>query len=287
VNVTLPEPISDRVRVMTGYLEPGAWPPQCDPRAIETMQSLVSFIPMYGQEIVKAIRTTAAATIRDDGSRAVAVRDRVLLAYLRAMATALARTLLTYTLVGESPLPWLSSFVGCGNVYSPNVIYGLAYHAARETTFAGWTDADLFLNDRRLRFFAPICPSPGEADVEGTYGSGTIEKLIVPQLLETSYEPGETHLHVRRLLLEPWTAVNARIIRRDEFYIDSVACKDRSEARACILEVAADRLVRALAALPLHERLDAMAKSIASAGPLQLPLFDAVSRSFPEWASRP
>jgi hypothetical protein len=86
VVVSYPPEISQRLKVLEGYLAPGGWPPKVPSDAIETMRAIVEQrIPNVKAEIARGVRQMAAAAVRDDGSRAVAVRDEALSATIHSL----------------------------------------------------------------------------------------------------------------------------------------------------------------------------------------------------------
>jgi phosphoglycerate-specific signal transduction histidine kinase len=81
--------ISHRLKVLKGYLAAGGWPPKVPAGAIATVRAIVEqMMPRVEAEIARGVRLMAAAAIRDDGSRAVTVRDQA----RRAPAPRAART---------------------------------------------------------------------------------------------------------------------------------------------------------------------------------------------------
>ena len=105
VVVCYPTEISHRLDVLKGYLAAGGWPAEVPADAIGTVRAIVEqMMPRVEAEIARGVRLMAAAAIRDDGSRAVAVRDQALSIFLASKMLATARVLRSHLLVGEPTL---------------------------------------------------------------------------------------------------------------------------------------------------------------------------------------
>lgn len=254
VVVSYPTKIAQRLKVLEGYLAPGGWPPQVPSDAMRTMHSIVEqMMPQVEAEITRGVRLMAAAAIRDDGSRAAAVRDEVLSTFLASKMLATARTLQAFRLVGEPILEWGAEFYEMSSVYSNRLIYGLSFLAHEPHGWAGWTDADLWVEEERCRLFAPICPAPRNAIDKESFLPEDVRRLIIPQLLC----PEIGHLSfftIRRLVFEPWATFLPHLILRDEIFIDAETCKDHSNAKAYVARIAAGRIASQLQQIPSNER---------------------------------
>jgi hypothetical protein len=87
--------ISHRLKVLKGYLAAGGWPLKVPAGVIATVRAIVEqMMPRVEAEIARGVRLMAAAAIRDDGSRAVTVRDQAISIFLASKMLATARVLL-------------------------------------------------------------------------------------------------------------------------------------------------------------------------------------------------
>ncbi len=251
VAVSYPAEISKRLGVLRRYLTVGGWPPNIPSEAIDTVRGIVKgMMSDVELEIVQAVRLIAAATIRDDGSRATDVRDEVLSVFLASKMLATARALMDHMLIGEPPLEWGEEFCELKPIFSPRLILGLAFIARSFLGWAGWTNADLHLGDNRYRLFAPICPEPEREST--TLSQGEVRRVIIPQLLGTgkslSYET------IGDLLFKEAMQSERDLILRYEIFIDAQTCSDHRNAKAYIERIAADRIISRLLEMPTSER---------------------------------
>lgn len=249
VVVSYPTEISQRLKVLEGYLAPGGWPRKVPRNAIETVHVIVEqMMPILEAEIARGVRLVAAAAIRDDGSRAIAVRNQALSSFLASQMLATARALYSYRLVGEAVLDWGAEFYDMRTVYSIRLIHGLSFLARQPHGWAGWTDADLWIEERGYRLFAPICPEPGDSIDADTLSPEEVHRLIIPQLLLSH----PSFLTVRRLAFEPWATF--KLVLRNGVFVDAETFTDHYNAKAYITRIAADRIVPYLQKIPLRER---------------------------------
>lgn len=255
VAVSYPAEISQRLQVLEGYLARGGWSPNVPYGAIESVRAIVEqMMPDIEAEITRAVRLMAAAAIRDDGSRAVLARDQSLSIFLASKMLASARALQGCQLIGEPTLDWGEEFYEMATVFSARLIYGLSFLAREPHGWAGWTDADLRVDERRYRLFEPICPDLGATMNVETLSSEDVRRLIVPQLLSSDRHEQISFLTIRRVALEPWATFEPNLIRRDEVFVDTETCSDHYHAKAYITRIAVDRIVSVLQKTPLEER---------------------------------
>lgn len=251
VEVHWPDIVADRIAVLELYTTGGA-PPGTTEAAVQSIRNILrETIPKATDDVVRAVRLTAAAAIRDDGSRAVSERTTILAAYLEAKALAMVRTLDTYELTTEPAGDWGEQFAGLGLVFSPGVIYGLAMIAPRVGTWAGWTDADLWIGDLHPRIWAPILADAPNHWANREFTPEEIRLLFVPQLLEhwqVNYEM------IRDLIFGPWTYFKLNLSFRDERFLDLETIVDQSSSGKVIAHFVANRILQHLIAAPAAER---------------------------------
>jgi len=199
VEVHWPLMVADRIAVLERYAA-GDAPPGTTDATVESVRNIVrETIPNAVDDIVRAVRLIAAAAIRDDGSRAVNERTAILATYLEAKALAMVRTLGTYVLKTEASIDWGEQFAGLGYVYSPRVIFGLVMIGRRVGTWAGWTDADYWIDHLHPRIWAPILADTPDHHANRKFTAEEIQLLFVPQLLEH----WQVTFEVIRTLIEP------------------------------------------------------------------------------------
>lgn len=249
VSVTFPVEIRRRLDVLRGYLAPEGWPPGVAYAARHAVEQLLGEIEEdVTSEITHAVRVVAAAAIRDDGSRATGIRNQLLESFLAAKMLAVARVLNTLRLEGEPSLGWGHEFREMKAIYSPRLIYGLAYLAREPEGWAGWTDADFHMGGRRFRLYVPICPNvpicptPGRGHAHETFTPEDVRQLIVPQLLRVDRAEPVSMDEIRSLLFGDWTNWRRELVMRNEQFLDSVTCTDHPNARSYIVKAAADRI---------------------------------------------
>ncbi|MHC4049180.1 hypothetical protein [Bradyrhizobium sp. 25ACV] len=265
VEVSLPAEISQRLKVLEGYLAPGGWPRHVATDAAEHVRGIVErMIPAAKAEIAQGVRLMAAAAIRDDGSRAADIRDEILSSFLAAKALAIARALRACTLVGESHLQWGPEFYEFATAYSDRVIHGLSFLAREPDGWAGWTDADLHIWNYHYRLYIPICPRPESTKDLKRFSDHDVRQLLLPQLLCTA----APYLAIRRVIFEPWETISSDLIKRGEQYIDTERCIGDSDSKAHIVRIAADRIAAYLQNIPADDREYELFKLTRSAGPL-------------------
>ncbi len=262
VDVQYPAQISERMAVLSDYLAPGRWPDSVPVEAMSTTRYIIEFmIPNVTAEIVRGIRLMVAAAIRDDGSRAVVIRDQVHLVFLSSMVLALARSLKAYVLISENDLDWGEEFYEMKRVYSPNIIYGLSYIARRFGHWDGWTDADFHEEFKHHRLFVPILTEYDFGDPEpiSWYSPDDVRRLIIPQLLSIEAINYKT---IQRLIFEPMK-LRRHLVERNEQFVDSETCSDHSDAINYIIRIASDRIISRLLETPESERWRAYIKLTA------------------------
>ncbi|TPI54207.1 hypothetical protein FJ420_30615 [Mesorhizobium sp. B3-1-3] len=268
-----PPKILKRIDVLNGYLAVGGWPSRVSTDAWQTMHDIVhQMIPLVQNEIISGIRLMAAAAIRDDGSRAVAIRDQVLSSFLASKMFSTARALTNYILEEESPLDWGDEFSGLHPIYSNNLIHGLSFLARDAHNWAGWTDADLWLGERddRFRLFVPICPKPGDSNDAYSLSPGEVRQLIIPQLLGSGRSDQFTRDHIRQVAFEPWRSVSHGLILRDEIFVDSRTFSASHGSKDEIVAVVADRTLAWLSQFPPDDRRRQFLKMERSLKPVSI-----------------
>jgi hypothetical protein len=257
VVVSYPAKISQRLRVLKGYLTIGGWPRQVPKDAVETIQAIVEqMMPLTETEIVRGVRLMAAAAIRDDGSRAVSVRDEVLSIFLAAKMLAAARVLHACRLVGEPTLNWGAEFRGMARVYNERLIHGLSFVAREPYNWAGWADADLWIDELqyRYRLFVPICPDPKNEIKVKTLPPEDVRRLVIPQVLRSDLSGQLSFSTIRQLAFEPWATLTPRLYLRDEVFLDTETYSVHRDAQARITRIAADRIISRLQQTPRNKR---------------------------------
>ncbi len=282
VAVSYPAEISQRLKVLEGYIAPGGWPPQVSSDAIGTIRAIVKqMMPQVEADIAQGVRLTAAAATRDDGSRAVAVRDQVLSTFLASKMLATARALRSYMLVGEPTLDWGSEFHEMAGVFSDRLIYGLSFLTREPHGWAGWTDADLWVDDRRYRLFAPICPEPGATIKAKTLSPEDVQRLIIPQVLCPEMYGQSSFSTIQRLAFEAWATLKPGLILRDGVFVDAETCSDHQHARAYITRIMADRIVSRLQQIPPKGRWQLFLKMTISLDSVSNEVADQVREKVP------
>lgn len=272
VVVSYPAEISQRVNIMRGYLAASGWPSQVPSDAIESIRALVEqTMPGIEAEIAQAVRLIAAAAIRDDGSRAITIRDQALSSFLASKMFATARALRYFTLVGEPILAWGAEFYETASVSSHRLIHGLSFLAREPYGWAGWTDADLWVDERGYRLYAPICPRPEETINIDALPPEEVRRLIIPQLLRSDV----SFLTLRRLAFEPWATFAPNLILRAKVFVDAETCRAHRQARSYITRIAADRIVSRLQRIPLKARWRQLIEMSRSLDPVS---FDVEAR---------
>lgn len=79
VKITYPLEISEHLKVLNEYIDSNVWPAGAPIYARESIrETMEKIMPRAEAEITHGVRTTAAAAICDDGSRAVIPRNEVL-----------------------------------------------------------------------------------------------------------------------------------------------------------------------------------------------------------------
>ena len=282
VVVCYPTEISHRLDVLKGYLAAGGWPAEVPADAIGTVRAIVEqMMPRVEAEIARGVRLMAAAAIRDDGSRAVAVRDQALSIFLASKMLATARVLRSHLLVGEPTLDWGAAFDEMAPVYSDRLIYGLSFLAREPHGWAGWTDADLVVGGRRHRLFAPICPEPEETINVETLPPEDVRRLIIPQLLGSDVDKPLSLFTIRRLAFEPWETFTPDLVLRAEVFVDAETCTDHRRAKAYITKIAADRIVSRLQQIPPMERRRQLLSMTTSLDAVSFDVADQVAAKVP------
>lgn len=107
----------------------------------------------------------------------------VLEAYIRAKMTALKRVLSSYWLINEPDAPWRIDIRELDSVWSTSLIYWLTLAIATNRTWAFWSDADWYIDDRRVRIFVPQFLGSGNSEIMA-YDEETFYQAVVPQVLE-------------------------------------------------------------------------------------------------------
>jgi hypothetical protein len=179
------------------------------------------------------------------------IRDRMLSIFLNSKMLAIARSLNACMLIGEPPLDWGPEFNEMATVFSPRLIYGLSFIARQLGTWAGWTDADIWLGNHHYRVFAPICPEPNAEFEKDT--PGEFLPLIVPQLVAGHRQTVPIRL-LANLFHGAETALKRQLHYRCEVFVDSEKCSDHYDAKAYIERITADRILARLHQIPEEDR---------------------------------
>jgi hypothetical protein len=254
VTVSNPAEISERLSALEGYLASGGWPRHVPRGAISTIRAVVERImPCAVKDITRGIRLTAAAALRDDGSRAVAERDQILSSFLASKMVAIARALCGTQLDGEPRLDWGAEFYKIGQAFSDRLIYGLSFLARDTHGWAGWTDANLWIDETSYRIFAPIYPDPEDPINVETLAKEDVLRLIIPQLLCTNSSAYASFLTIRRLVFEPWATFTKDLDLREKAFVDAQTCSDDPDANF-LTTIVADRIATRLQQIPPKER---------------------------------
>jgi hypothetical protein len=273
VEVSLSPEMSQRLEVLEGYLAHGGWPRHVATDAAEHVRSVVErMIPAAKAEIAQGVRLTAAAAIRDDGSRAADTRDEIMSSFLAAKALAIARALRACTLIGESQVAWGPEFYEFATTYSDHLIHGLSFLAREPDGWAGWTDADLWIWNYHYRLYVPICPRPGNTKDLKSFSDHDVRQLLVPQLLCTA----APYSAIRRLIFEPWETLSSALIKRGEVFIDTERCIRDQDAKAHIVRIAAERIAPCLRNIPTDDREYELFQMARFANPLSSEIEDRV-----------
>lgn len=259
VVVSYPAEISGRLEVLKSYLTDGGWPPGVSWQASDAVRELLRMMPHEDAGIARGVRLVVAAAIRDDGSRAPDVRDKVLSIFLASKMLAVARVLKSCVLTGELPLEWGAEFYEMKTVWSSRLIFGLAFITHNYRAWAGWTDADLTLDAERYRLFIPICPAlelerENELDEKFFFSREEILRIILPQLLGADSK-SPSYLTIRRLAFEPHESLERNLILRHEVFVDAETCTDHPNAKEYVARIASDRIAFRLQQIPVNERM--------------------------------
>lgn len=255
VKITYPFEISERLKVLKEYIDSNVWPAGSPIYASESVRETIEKVmPRAEAEITHAVRTIAAAAIRDDGSRAVLQRNEVLVGFLAAKMLAIARSLHGTQFSGETRLQWGDEFSEIPSVSSDEIIHGISFLEREPHGWAGWTEADMHIDGERYRIFIPICPRLDEAVSIDTLTPEQVRRFIIPQLLRLYPRDQPSYSTIRRLILEPWSNLSAGLVLRDEVFVDSETFSRHPKAKAYVVRIAADRIVSRLKHLPPNQR---------------------------------
>jgi hypothetical protein len=255
VKITYPLEISERLKVLKGYMDSNVWPAGSPIFASEAVQETIEKVmPRAEAEIAHGVRTMAAAAIRDDGSRAVIPRNEVLMSFLAAKMLAIARSLCGSQFAVEARLQWGDEFSKIPPASSNEIIHGISFLEREPHGWAGWTEADMHIDYERYRIFIPICPRLDEAVSIDTLAPEQVRRFIVPQLLRLYPRDQPTFSTIRRLISEPWSNLSTGLVLRDEVFVDSETFSRHPEAKAYVVRIAADRIASRLKHLPPNEQ---------------------------------
>lgn len=254
IQVQLPEIILKRVERLNSYLTAESWPKEVPVDAKKSIYDVVNkIIPVALDEISCAVRQVVASTLRDDGSRAVSERDRILDSYLSAKALALARALDAYWLIGEEPWSLKQRFRRFKTVWSPRIVYGLAPIFSEIGAWSGWTEADFHILGRHQRVYLPILSVIASENDLSKLERLDLLALLVPQIVEQrkcSYEA------LNGIIFDYEKSFCTNLMYRDEVFLDAETYTDHHHAKKYIERIAATKLAEKLETIEVHSERD-------------------------------
>jgi len=258
VKVSLSPEFLSRLATLQNYFETDKWPCEVEQETKDQVRHLVeTFMPECRNDMVRAIRVAAKASVLADGRVLDRARNAVLEAYLAAKAFAALRALRDMWLINEPNPPWRQELEHLDYWWSGYLISGLTYIVQRRYNWVFWTDVDWSVEGNRLRVYVPQTTGRGTQDLKHLTQEDCWWHML-PQLLTGERFQGDLCYTLGRYFEAEPQAYWDKLTFRNECFIDTEThnhpgCGDRTNKKR-VEKMVAERIVEQLQKLDPSER---------------------------------